>query len=320
MPAPKLHALSSTDDAFAVGESVKGKVVIVTGANSGIGLETTRSLLKRGAHVWMACRNEKAMKEAKEDVEKDIAEGGSVHTLTLDLGSFESIRAAAKEWESVGKPIDLLINNAGIMMCPASKTKDGLETQFGVNHVGHFLFTNLLLPYVEKAAPSRIINLTSNAHQASQCYPETAGTLDIYNSWILPANKAYGQSKTSNILFSLSLNKRMKEKGLDVETFAVHPGYVDTNLIRHVTEKDSYFNAFFGTVAGLFVGKRKTPDQGSSTTIYAATNKDLKGKGFDKSGLYLADCAPAQPRAYAVDEETAEKLWTRSEELVGQSF
>ena len=205
-----------------------GKTVIITGANTGIGKETAIDLAKRNARVILACRSQEKGKKAEVDVRRGSG-NNNVHFRQLDLSSFTSIRKFAKEVLEEESRVDILINNAGVMYCPYSKTEDGFETQFGVNHLGHFLLTNLLLDKIKQAPEGRIVNLSSRAHTLclSPLNLDTVNSKDNYNSYT-----AYFKSKLANVLFTKALNKRLE--GTSVTTNAVHPGTVDTELARHL--------------------------------------------------------------------------------------
>ncbi|GFG35420.1 hypothetical protein Cfor_07746 [Coptotermes formosanus] len=265
-----------------------GKTAIVTGSNTGIGKFTVLDFINRGARVIMACRSvEKAEAAAKEirEATKDVPGAGTVHVVKLDLGSLTSVRQCAKELLQNESRINLLVNNAGIMACPQSKTEDGFETQFGVNHLGHFLFTCLLLPRIIRSAPARIVNVSSRLHET------------------------YRQSKLANVLFSSELGKRLQ--GTGVTTYALHPGVVRTELTRNFNA--SYFrgaHSMWQGVATLFL---KTPEEGAQTTIYCSVDEKLA----DKTGLYYSDCKEKTPSRKARDAEAAKKLWDLSAKLVG---
>jgi len=279
-----------------------GKNVIVTGANTGIGKETARVLALANANVYMACRDDAKCSEAAEELKKLTGKTSLIHTMKLDLGSFASIKDFAKSWNALKLPLHLLINNAGVMACPPTQTSDGFELQYGVNHLGHFLLTNLLLDSIKKGAPSRVINVSSAAHQQGPVYLDVAGSLDIYKKSInfLQGGDwaAYAQSKTANILFTVELQRRFQQAGAKVTVLAVHPGVVKTDLGRHT-------NWVLMKVLSWF---SKTPATGSSTTVTAAVSPALEGVG----GKYLADCQIADAKPYAIDPEVAKKLWDLS--------
>lgn len=297
-------ATSTTDDVMA-GIDLSGKTVVVTGASAGLGVETTRALAAAGAHVVMAVRD-KAKGEAAAEQVRAGAPGASLELGELDLASLDSIRTFAA-WLADRQPrIDLLINNAGVMAPPLLRTTEGFELQMGTNHLGHFLLTNLLTPAITAAAPARVINLSSRGHMRSDIrWDDPHWRTTEYDKW-----EGYGQSKTANILFTVELDRRLRDRG--VCAFALHPGVIMTELSRHLTRDD---------VSGLrsrSPGGRlefKTTEQGAATTVWGATSTDLEGKG----GLYLDDCQIGEPAPYALDPDSAARLWTRSEGEVGLS-
>ena len=204
-----------------------GKVVIITGANTGIGKETAIDLAKRNARVILACRSQEKGKKAEVDVRRESG-NNDVHFRQLDLSSFTSIRKFAKEVLEEESRVDILINNAGVMYCPYAKTEDGFETQFGVNHLGHFLLTNLLLDRIIQAPEGRIINVSSSGHTLTRGLDlDTINSEDKYNRY-----DAYHKSKLANVLFTKALAKRLE--GTSVAANSLHPGVVDTELGRHM--------------------------------------------------------------------------------------
>ncbi|MGD9792878.1 MAG: oxidoreductase [Acidimicrobiia bacterium] len=298
---------TTTADEVVAGHDLTGKVVVITGASSGIGLEASRSLARAGATVVMANRNPEKSAAALADVVSSVP-GAKVESVELDLTSLASVRAAAAEVLARHPKIDLLINNAGVMATPFERTVDGFELQFGTNHLAHFLFTNLLLRAVVAAAPSRIVNLTSNGHGISDVrWDDPNYETSEYIPW-----QSYGQSKTANILFTIELERRLGDKGVHV--LCVHPGVVGTDLFRYLSEDDKKWLDGRLAKSGLVT---KTPQQGASTTLVAALSPQFD----DKGGLYLDDCQvsdAAQP--YAIDPEAARRLWALSEKMVGETF
>ncbi len=288
-----------------------GKTVVVTGCNTGIGKETVVDLCGRGARVIMACRSQKRMEEAAAEVRaRTQGSGGTVALYILDLSDMKSIRDCAKQILEKEDRIDILINNAGVMMCPFGKTKDGLEMQMGTNHFGHFLFTNLLLDKIKASAPSRIVTVASRAH------------IDFVKDMILedlnyehkPYSRveAYGQSKLANILFTRELARRLE--GTGVTCYSLHPGVVFTEIARHVEESYIPFKDFLKTILFPVISYfLKSPKEGSQTTIHCAVEPTLN----NESGKYYADCAESQPTKYAQDDVMAKKLWDLSERIVG---
>lgn len=307
----------STADEVLEGKDLSGKTVLVTGGNSGLGQETARAMAARGAHVVIAGRDQAKLDEAKATIESDVA-GANVETIIGDLGSLESVRACGKEANQRFEKIDILINNAGVMACPQAQTSDGFEMQFGTNHLGHFALAKQLMPLVEKGDNKRIVNLSSRGHHFAPVDLEDPNFENReYEKWA-----SYGQAKTANILFSVGLEKRFAAKG--VHSYAVHPGGIQTNLGRHLTEED-----IAALLARVTEGDRsfswKTIPQGAATTCWAATAQELEGQG----GVYCEDCHVAElddesaeggVRSYALDPQAADQLWSISEQMTGEVF
>ncbi|WP_407539244.1 oxidoreductase [Deinococcus radiomollis] len=306
-----------TRDATALeviaGHDLSGQVAVITGGASGIGLETTRALLHAGARVLVVVRDPERAAEALATLE---ARPGQLDTVTLDLASLASVREAAAQVLAMTPKVHLLFNNAGTMATPFGHTEDGFETQFGTNHLGHFLFTTLLMPALLAAAPARVVVLTSSGHRRSDVH------LDDPNFERRPYEKwsAYGQSKTANSLFAVELTRRYQEQGVTAN--AVHPGGIMTNLQRFLPREEQLAMGWMdeqGNLNPVF----KTPEQGAATSVWAAVGSELEGVG----GLFLEDVGeslpfdPALPftgyMPYARDPQTAKALWTLSEELVG---
>jgi len=287
-------------------QRLDGKIVVITGGNTGIGKETARALSRLGAKVIIGSRNVEKSKKAAQEIQD--ATGREVIALALDLASFESVQKFAKEVLSIsGNAIHILINNAGIMFIPEELTKDGNEKTIQVNHLGHFLLTKLLMPKLLEAKPARIINVSSLAHT-------WAKSLDV--SDLNLKNEGYGQiksyakSKLANILFTKELDRRYKD--LHVYSYAVHPGTVSTELSAHVEARfPEWFNKTIGEVfKAIFL---KTSENGAQTSIYCAIQPDPRLL----SGSYFSDCSVKQPSKAALDEATQECLWIKSEEIVG---
>nr|XP_055058712.1 retinol dehydrogenase 11-like [Misgurnus anguillicaudatus] len=277
-----------------------GKTVLITGANSGIGKETAVDIARRGARVIMACRDMDRANKAAEEIRKRSGNGNIV-VRRLDLASLQSVRALAKEIKDNEDRLDILINNAGVMMCPKWQTEDGFEMQFGVNHLGHFLLTNLLLDLLKKSAPSRIVNVSSVAHETGKIHFDDINLDKNYNSYT-----SYLQSKLANVLFNHELAVRLK--GTGVTTYALHPGVIRTELGRHV------FSSLWKRVLFKpFMFMIKTPWEGAQTSIYCAVDESLK----NSSGLYYSDCAPKQAAPQGRDDAAARKLWDLSASMVG---
>ena len=311
----------STADDVLEGKDLSDRTALVTGGYSGLGQETARAMAAKGAHIILSGRDATKLSAAADAIAEQT--GAKVDTLKCDLASLDSIRKAAAEANERFEKIDLLINNAGVMACDQAKTADGFEMQFGTNHVGHFLLTNLLVPLLEKGERPRIVNLSSRGHHIAPVdFDDPNFESRDYDKWV-----SYGQSKTANVLFAVGLEKRLSDKG--IHAYSLHPGGIMTNLGRHMSDQD---------MADLMERIRKnaeergeTPEpfktipQGAATTCWAATAEELEGNG----GLYCENCHVADQddestgggvRRYAIDPDKADRLWSMSEEMVGESF
>eukprot|EP01027_Heterolobosea_sp_BB2_P012779 GEZU01018485.1.p1 GENE.GEZU01018485.1~~GEZU01018485.1.p1 ORF type:complete len:324 (+),score=116.27 GEZU01018485.1:28-972(+) len=277
--------------------NLTGKVAIVTGANTGIGKETAKELAKMGATVIVASRDRAKSERAVKDI-IEYSNNKNVEYMQLDLADMASIRQFAADFRAKKLPLNILINNAGVMFCPYSKTKDGFEMQFGVNHLGHFLLTNLLLDLL-KANKGRIVNVSSIGHSFAPLGGinfDDINSEKSYNAYI-----AYGQSKMANIMFTRELQRRLGSSGCIATS--LHPGNVATELTRHMR-----LAMIFYPIAKHFL---KTPIQGAQTSIYCAIAPDVK------PGAYYADCKEAKVlRSVALDDAKQKKLWELSERLV----
>ncbi|KAH8410123.1 hypothetical protein KR009_006331 [Drosophila setifemur] len=271
-----------------------GKVAIVTGANSGIGKETVRELARRGATVYMACRNMKKCEAARTEIVLET-KNMFVHCRQCDLASQESIRHFVAAFKREQEQLHILINNAGVMRCPRSLTLDGIELHLGVNHMGHFLLTTLLLDLMKKSSPSRIVNVSSLAHRRGQI---NFGDLNSDKSY--DESKAYAQSKLANVLFTRELARRLE--GTKVTANALHPGVVDTDIKRHVGLAELF-------VKPLYWPFVKTPKNGAQTTLYVALDPELQ----KVSGQYFSECKLMDMSSNATDVQTAKWLWAVSE-------
>lgn len=282
---------------------MSGKVVIVTGANSGIGYETAQALARKGASVVMACRNlEKANAAASE-----IALGDPdavLDIIQLDLADLDSVRSFADTFKSRYAQLDLLINNAGVMVPPFTRTADGFELQFGANHLGHFALTGLLLERLLETPQARIINVSSGAHRMG------SGTIDFDNLNAekgYSASAAYAQSKLANLLFTLELNRRLEALGSDVIAASAHPGWTVTGLQR----------GFMHTISRIF---GQQPEIGALPTLLAATDPGVQRDDYyGPDGFMEMRGYPIKvgSSAAARDSQLARRLWDVSEELTG---
>jgi NAD(P)-dependent dehydrogenase (short-subunit alcohol dehydrogenase family) len=308
---------ASTTDEVLAGKDLSGRTAFITGANSGLGQETARALAARGAEVILAGRDQAKLDAAAAAIRESVPKA-QLHTLTLDLGSLEDIRAATSRARQRFAKIDLLINNAGVMATPFLHTADGFEMQFGTNHLGHFALTAELLPLIERGALKRIVNLSSRGHHMAPVdWDDPNFTHRPYNPWA-----SYGQSKTANVLFTVGLEQHLAVLG--IHAYAVHPGGIDTNLGRHMTEdmRTGLMNRIAASDPNF---AWKTTAQGAATSCWAATAPELEGQG----GVYCEDCHIAEVddvsanrgvRSYALDPDAAARLWQISEELTGISY
>lgn len=295
------------------GIDLTGKLALVTGGTSGIGVETARALASVGAEVVITARDMTKGEGVAADIRSSTG-NDAVSVGELELGSLEDIRTFAAAFLADHDTLHILVNNAGVMASPPMKTQDGFELQFGTNHVGHFLLTKLLLPALLRGAPSRIVSLSSRGHHFSPVvFDDIHFESRAYDKWL-----SYGQSKTANILFAVELDRRYGDEG--VHAYAVHPGGIRTELGRHLTDADL---EILRDRANAIVWK--TVPQGAATSVYAATAPELESRG----GLYLEDChvsdiddtqdAMDGVKSYALDTEAAKRLWAVSEQMVGKA-
>jgi NAD(P)-dependent dehydrogenase (short-subunit alcohol dehydrogenase family) len=319
-------ATSTTEDVSS-GVNLQGKRILVTGVSAGIGVETARSLAAHGAQVVGAARDLAKAEAATAEVQRDArANGGSFELVALDLASLASARACADQLLAKGEPFDVVIANAGVMATPFGHTADGFETQFGTNHLGHFVFVNRIAPLIR--AGGRLINLSSSGHRFSNV------DLDDPNFERTPYAPfvAYGRSKTANILFAVAFDKRHRERS--VRAAAVHPGGIQTELARHMEPGqlqgivDQINQQLAAEGKGPF--QFKTIPQGAATSVWAgvvAAADEIGGQYCENChvGRIVADDVNISRtsegvRAYALDPKNAEALGQKSEELVGESF
>ena len=276
-----------------------GKTVIITGANTGIGKETALDLAKRGARVILACRDLDKANTAANEIREASGNSG-ILVKKLDLASKNSIREFAEGIVKSEPKLDILINNAGIMWCPHWKTEDGFEMQFGVNHLGHFLLTNLLIDLLKRSAPSRVVNVSSYGHRMGQINFDDLNSEKSYSRV-----GAYSNSKLANILFTRELSRRLE--GTGVTANSLHPGAVQTELGRHLGP--AIIAWLLTPIVGMVL---KSARQGAQTSIYCAVSEELEGV----SGLYFRDCAQKEPASQAKDDGAAKKLWEVSASMV----
>jgi len=298
------------------GHDLTGLTAVVTGGATGIGVETVRALADGGAEVVIAARRPALADDVIADIDRTAA--GRTTFEMLDLSDLSSVRAFADRWQQ--RPLNILVNNAGVMACPQDVTKDGLERQIGTNHFGHFLLTTLLMPALEAGAQtsgrtSRVVSLSSSAHRRSDIRWDDPHFRDGgYDKWA-----AYGQSKTANALFAVGLTRSFQDRG--VLANAVMPGGILTPLQRHLPIEEQRAMGWLDENDKAVAGFKDT-EQGASTSVWAAVGPELEGVG----GLYLEDCAQAAPWSedrpysgfmpYALDPDSADRLWALSEDTV----
>jgi NAD(P)-dependent dehydrogenase (short-subunit alcohol dehydrogenase family) len=325
-PIPSGFGFQTTATEALAGRNLKGKIAIVTGGYSGIGTETTRVLANAGATVIVPVRTPEKAKETMRDIP-------NVELEPMDLGDPKSVDAFAKKFVDSGRPLHLLINSAGIMATPLTRDTRGYESQFAVNHLGHFQLAARLWPALKKAKGARVVSVSSRGHQrAGVDFDDPNFDRRDYEKWA-----AYGQAKTANVLFAVALDRRGEAH--HVRAFGVHPGAIHTDLSRHMTDDD--FKAMgIDRSAGTFRGianangdrpinqmRFKSVEQGAATQVWCATHAQLDGMG----GVYCEDVDIARPIAadsssatgvkpWAINPEFAERLWTLSEKLTGLTF
>ncbi|CAM9408583.1 unnamed protein product [Chrysoparadoxa australica] len=309
--------------AKALPHDMTGKNVIITGGNVGLGKEAAIALVKMGASVVIGCRNEAKAQAATEEIAAAAAADGptvgSVKAMTLDLSSTALIKAFADQYsKKANGPLDVLMNNAGVMAIPEKRiTSDGFEQQLGINHIGHFYLTSLLLPLMKKSKDARVVNVSSEAHKILPKIRFNDPNWDEeYSQW-----GAYGQSKTANILFARELQRRCDAAGLSMTSMSLHPGACRTNLGRYLFDPDAPVNPLLypviGVVLGLGVFFTKSATEGAQTQIRCAVDPDLKSVG---GGRYFVECEPATAAPETSDETSAAKLWALTEQLLGKKF
>jgi NAD(P)-dependent dehydrogenase (short-subunit alcohol dehydrogenase family) len=318
---------NSTTDEVLSGVNLQGKRILVTGVSAGIGVETARSLAAHGAYVVGAARDLRKAEAATAQVRQDAADnGGGFELVELDLGNLKSVRACADELVANGKPFDLVIANAGVMATPFGHTVDGFETQFGTNHLGHFVLVNRITSLLKSG--SRLINLASSGHRYSNV------DLDDPNFERTPYEPflAYGRSKTANIQFAVAFDERHRQRG--VRAAAVHPGGIQTELARHLDPSriQSIVDQLNQQLAeeGKPPFQFKTIPQGAATSVWAgvvARADEIGGKYCENChiGHIVADDVTISAisegvRGYALDSKLAAALWKKSEEMVGEAF
>lgn len=296
---------STADDVLA-GIDLTGKLAIVTGGHSGLGLETTKALSRAGAHVLVGARQ-------PEVAAKALSGTTNIEVDRLDLSDLESVRQLAERFVASGRKADIVINCAGIMACPETRVGPGWEAQFATNHLGHFALVNRVWPAISKGG--RVVSVSSAAHGITPIRWDDIQFNSGYDRW-----QAYGQAKTANALFAVHLDRLGKDAG--VRAFSLHPGKILTPLQRHLEKEDMVAAGWIDADGNAIDPTFKTPEQGAATQVWAATSPKLAGLG----GLYCANCdiasisddgAETSVRAYAVDPDEAARLWALSAELTG---
>ena len=300
---------TSTADEVLAGIDLTGRLAIVTGGYSGLGLETTRSLTGAGARVVVPARRPAVAREALSGLD-------GVEVDELDLGDLESVRAFAERFLASGRTVDLMIDNAGIMACPETRVGPGWEAQFATNHLGHFALVNRLWPAIAPDG-ARVVSVSSRGHHFSGIRWDDLHWARDYDKW-----QAYGQAKTANVLFAVHLDRLARDAG--VRAFSLHPGGIMTPLQRHLSQAEMIERGWIDENGALLTPELfKTPEQGAATQVWAATSPQLA----DMGGVYLEDCDIAEPatadddrsgvKDWAVDPEQAARLWEVSAELTG---
>ncbi|MFM0592814.1 MULTISPECIES: SDR family NAD(P)-dependent oxidoreductase [Paraburkholderia] len=322
----KLGATTTTDQVLA-SVDLHGKRILVTGVSAGLGVETARALAARGANVIGAARDLKKAQQATVEAQREAtAAGGSIELIELDLASLASVRACADKLLAQGQPLDVIIANAGVMATPFGKTADGFETQFGTNHLGHFVFVNRVASLIRPGG--RVVMLASSGHRFADV------DLNDPNFEHTPYDPfvAYGRAKTANILFAVAFDQRHKARG--VRAAAVHPGGIMTELARHMDQ--GQMTAMLENINSQLASEGKGPfqfktvPQGAATSVWTAAvaaADEVGGKYCENCHVseIVADDVVITPisegvRRYALDTDHAAALWRKSEEMVGESF
>jgi len=301
------YGATSTADEVLAGLELTGRLAIVTGGYSGIGLETTRALANAGVHVVVPARRVEHAREA-------VAGIPNVEVEELDLGDLDSVRGFADRFLATGRDVDFLIDSAGIMACPETRVGPGWEAQFATNHLGHFALVARLWPRLVTGGGARVVSVSSAGHRRSDIRWDDLWFDRGYDKW-----EAYGQAKTANVLFAVELDRRGRDAG--VRAFALHPGGIMTPLLRHLDRGEMVERGWIDEDGNPLV-EFKTPEQGAATQVWAATSPQLA----DLGGVYLEDCDVAEitadedapgVRSYAIDPESARRLWALSAGLTG---
>ena len=300
-----MFGFATTVDDVIAGIDLTGKTAVVTGASSGLGLRTAATLASAGAEVIAVVRDSETFRLSPQ-WDSLGPNTDRISPVNLDLSALDSVRAAASSIGARYPRIDILVNNAGVMFTPHELTADGFELQFGVDHLGHFLLTTLLMPQLRAAGEARVVTVSSEAHRP---WPIDLTDLDFtrrgYDTFA-----AYGAAKSANILMTVELQRRFGNEG--ITALAVHPGTSATNLARYLDRATA--KKLFAMDPDAFAPENlKTVEQAAATSVWAATSASLRGHG----GAYLADCQLAEAAPAATDPATARALWELSESMVG---
>jgi NAD(P)-dependent dehydrogenase (short-subunit alcohol dehydrogenase family) len=308
-----------SSSSWGVGEmpDQTGRTVVVTGANSGLGLAATRAFARKGAHVVMACRNLDRARSARADVRASVGDP-SLSVLELDLADLSSVRSFADAFTEDYGELHVLCNNAGIMAIPRRETKDGFEMQFGVNHLGHFALTALLCDVLrDTGGESRVVTQSSGVHENGEMEFKELQSEDEYDKW-----DAYGQSKLANLLFAYELDRRLRDAGASVTSVGCHPGYAATGLQRRGPEMAGSRLRLWGMkIANRVVAQ--SAERGALPMLYAATAPDIAGGEYVGPGGFMnMRGAPAIQKSSdrSREEKLAARLWDVSEDLTGVGF
>jgi len=290
----------------------EGRIIIVTGANTGLGYETTKALAQNGAKVIMACRNMLKAKKAKDQILEELPDA-RLEIIELDLSKLDSVRQFAEAYQTKFDRLDVLINNAGVMMPPYTETEDGFELQFMTNYLGHFLLTGLLLPLILKTPNARVVSLSSIAHKNGNINFD-----DLQSKKAYSASKAYGQSKLACLMYAYELQRRLDWNGhKDTLSTAAHPGIATTELARHMPT--FLYSILRYTVAPFIT---HSPAKGAQPTIMAAVGKAEGGDYFGPTGFQEFKGKPGKVDSTPLskDEDIAKRLWELSEQMVGMEY
>ncbi|KAE8974572.1 hypothetical protein PR002_g25871 [Phytophthora rubi] len=307
--------------------SQSGKLVVITGANSGIGYQAALELARKGADVVLACRSEARGKQAEQRLRDALASSpgaGTVKFMLLDVSDLSSVKRFAQEFNATHHRLDLLINNAGVMAVPYAKTVDGYERQFATNHLGHFALTAQLFPLLRQSAPSRVVNVSSLAHLSAKLEPFTTGPRIMRSDDKgYSASEVYAESKLCNLLFTFELTRRLKAQNVSgVTSVVAHPGFTSTNLMGPPSSEGGWLSRLLWRVGGLLPVLQDAPT-GALPTLYAATALDVESDDYYGPGNYFEIWGPpkrVQAKATAHDKVAAQNLWEESERLAKVKF